>query len=553
MKKIFFGLCILLGITLGVEQIKAAQTYYSDYGDFSDYSIEEVVDSELVRVEKERRYRFYEQEKIGEYRSLLGDNSKFDLVDLNDRKDTEFSDWQDTKPNDEVGRIIETTTYYKVKKPKPIKNITFTNTLLGTLTIRDIEVYYNGSKINYDQVCSGCNADSGINYLGYLTLDLKDYYDLQNIVIKIKSIDFNNVWEFTVLASVPSDDNKYLLNYYSLNIAEDNDTNIILTASDWKIASPQYYEEEIVDIFPVNQPLSIITPITMYRYQDPLYYFYNIQNRYVDGYFLNYDGLIKDEDSYQDYYRYQKRDKLEVADEIIITEYNQTLDDFINSTTDYEISSNLDLNNNGKYEVEIITDFITVKKEVEVRIIGNLKESNEDNSSSNTNDELVDNNEDKNNEMIDDGLIDDNKNNKDSDSELADNNQNNSDKDADNELINDKSNETEDNGVKNKNSTNKGISSQLNNDVAGSSDSSENGYLVNKRSCEVELEESLNRLDDSKKKLAISEQENKYLRSTIDDDSAYIKIKKTKLVGIFFIAVLVLILLLLIKKLFRKN
>ena len=84
MKKIFLGILTLLLITVEVE---AKEVYYSEYSDFSDYSLDLAESSELVNSEMERRYRFYEELKVGEYRKMSGDNSKYSYFDLNDKID----------------------------------------------------------------------------------------------------------------------------------------------------------------------------------------------------------------------------------------------------------------------------------------------------------------------------------------------------------------------------------------------------------------------------------------------------------------------------------
>lgn len=364
MKKIIYTILILFAF---IYKVDAKEIYYSDYSDFSDYSLEKYESSELVNIEVERRYRFYEEKIIGEYRSYLDDNSNFKYVDLNNRKDTPFSSWSKEEVKEETYRTIESKTVYSLKKPKPIRYIFFVNSLDVTLQLHDVEVYYLDQKIDYDLYFDNANEDLNIYYGGYIRLDLKNYYDLKNITIKIKSIDFDHPREFVVAVSRKGEFDFFKNTYFSTNISGVNPTNIVIDKNSWIKAFTEYDEEVFLDYNP-NEPLAEITEIKLYRYQDPLFYFYNIERKYAAGYFKNCDNLIKDENDYKDYYRYQSREKIELEDEIIITDYEQNLSDFINSTVDYEIITNLDVSKNGAYEVEYKTPFINLKKNVIVNI-----------------------------------------------------------------------------------------------------------------------------------------------------------------------------------------
>jgi len=377
MRKIFLTLLILLGT---VFKIEAKEIYYSEYSEFSEYSLSPIESSELVNVEKERRHRFYEELEVGEYLSLLDDSSKFNRLNLDNSIDGNFSEWSEIQPQSLEYRIIESKKFYKVKKPKPINHISFMNTLNSTVKLENIEIYYLDEKLDYSLIYDGADQELNIYPWGTVTFDLKDYYDLQKITIKVENIEFNEASEIIVLASVPSNYNDYDINYYSYNLIAANSKNILIEANDWIRGNAEYQEEIVSEHQPINEPLSLISEVFMYRYQDPLFYFYNIERSYVDGYFTDYLGFIKDESQYQDYYRYQIRDKLEIDDEIVITSYEQKLSDFVISTSDYEIITDLDINQNGVYEVEFKTHFASVKKEIVVNIDKFDKLTNENNN-----------------------------------------------------------------------------------------------------------------------------------------------------------------------------
>lgn len=365
MKKIFLIILMLFLLNFKAE---AKEVYYSEYNDFSDYSLDLIESSELINVEQERRFRFYEELKVGEYRRLFDDNSKFAYFDLKDKKNSDFSEWSEFRSENLEGRIIETKKFYKIKEPKAISHISFFNTLDTIITLKDVEIYYLDKKLDYEIILDLADSDFNIYPWGTITYDLKGYYDLQKITIKVKNIEFNGSSEILVLARVLSDYNDYYINYFSYNLMNFNDTNILIDSTNWIRGDAEYGEEVISESKPSGSSLLLISEITMHRYQDALFYFYNIEKKYIDGYFVDYPSLIKDEDNYEDYYRYQTRDKLEIEDEILIQNHEQKLSDFIKSSVQYEIITNLDMNKNGIYEVEIKTPFISVKKDVVVNI-----------------------------------------------------------------------------------------------------------------------------------------------------------------------------------------
>lgn len=528
MKKIVLGLFILFGITFNVE---AKQIFYSAYSDFSEYSLNKIESSELINVEVERRYRWYKENKIGEYRTFLSDNSSFDYVDFNDERNSSFSPWQEEEPNTAENRVIEEKVFYQVKTPQPIQYISFINTLDGKLSLKDIEVYYMDDKIDFDISLYNTSDNVSVNKDGCITLDLKKYYNLEDIFIKIGDINFDNIWAITASASVLSDDGTYKINYFTYFIEKPLESYLEINPKDWSMLGDRYNEEQIYETLPNYGSLSVVTPIKLYRYKDPEYYFYNVKKDYVDGYFANYDGLIKDENDYQDYYRYQIRDKFEISDDIIITDYNQTLSNYFTSTADYQINTNLDINKNGIYEAEFVTYFNTIKKPVHVSIVENaLKEQQNDNNTQNS-DLKEENNNLKN--QLDLVILENQKLNNNINSLIVENDK------LKQEL------------------------SQFNKDylnLVNQYNSLKNQKLeesvVYDNECSLKLEEALNKFEDSDKKLKLSNQANEYLQKSLlqIDDKGVIKIEKNKLIGfIIFLILLLILLIIFLKKLSDKN
>lgn len=109
-----------------------------------------------------------------------------------------------------------------------------------------------------------------------------------------------------------------------------------------------------------------------YRYKERLYYHYYINTKKTDGYFAFKDGCRRMVDEYKDFYKYRSRDKIEVQNNIVITSYNEEIEDFIKSTTKYEIEGDVNKFANGKYEVIIRTSYVSVPITIKVNIIDNL-------------------------------------------------------------------------------------------------------------------------------------------------------------------------------------
>ena len=223
-------------------------------------------------------------------------------------------------------------------------------------------------KLDYEIILDLADDNFNIYPWGTVTCNLKGNYDLEKITIKIKNIEFNGLSEILILARVLSEYNDYYINYFSYNLNDYNNTDVVIDSDDWIRGDVEYEEEIISESKPIDNKLSLINEVTMYRYQDQLFYFYNIEKKYIDGYFADYPGFIRDDMQYKDYYRYQTRDKLEIADEIVINSDEQSISDFIESSVQYEIITNLNIKKNGIYEAEIKTPFISVKKDVVVNI-----------------------------------------------------------------------------------------------------------------------------------------------------------------------------------------
>ncbi len=227
MKLIFSILCIFL-----FNSSVSAKTYYSDYSEFTDYSLERSEASDVVNVETKRVYNKYFDVSDGDYYLLEENPVQYPYINVNIYKTTSFSDWSVNYPQDKYSRIIESR-----------------------------------------KVCDDLDC-------------------------------LNSHFEF--------------------------------------------------------------------RYKDRLYYHYRETAKLL-GENSSLSGYIKDENDYIEYYRYQIRDKININDNIIITSVSQSITDFIDCTTDYQVIGNINYLKNGLYDISIVTSFITVPITVNVMIIDNVR------------------------------------------------------------------------------------------------------------------------------------------------------------------------------------
>lgn len=394
------------------------QTYYSDYGDFSEWSIDGVVASDTLLVESEKRYKYYHEEITGDYFYENNNPDNFPLVDKNNTKNTETSEWSTTRPDDISNRVINSRRIYNYSKALPIRYIYISDVYGGnnTLRITELRVKSNDKGINYSFVCNGCSDDfdfyakNGIynqNYShiengGNILIDLGDYYEYSSISlfmyfydvtddIKYFNISFlkevgdnpylylNNALSFK--CSSLNDYKAYTYNYTNMNVGE-------IKWSDYKTSLDKVEADAETIVYETLE----------YNYYDILYYYYRIDREYSDTHSDYYNNQDLE---YVEYYRYKKRDKIIIEDNIEINNLDYNLNNYIlESTVPVEIKDNVDINKNGSYKVSYITPFITIDKDVIVNIDDNLR------NSENNQNELLDKIVNLENEIIKDSNID---------------------------------------------------------------------------------------------------------------------------------------------------
>ena len=384
MKKIMmFLVTLLIGVTASA---KENNIYYSNYSDWNEFTVNKIDSNDLREVEVERRFKWYQENKKGEFLSYEEGINKYEKLSENNYKYGEYSNWSIVEPENKIGRIVEKEKRYSVKKIKPINKIYIFSGSFNSdsVDLNEIEIYNNGKKINILPTWAG-------NYIidsdeGAVELKLDNFYYLDDLSIIIRPINIEDINTLYIIATAPMNNNGEEYIYYHTVYNNNGGNYISLNVTNFSKFNPQYEEEIIYNDLPDVKYSDVIDEVNYYRYKDKLYYFYNIEKKYLDGYYVNKEGYIKDSNEYVDYYRFRNRDKIEISNYIEITDKNKMIDDFIKSTVDYSINGNINYDKNGIYHVEVETYFL--KKTIPVLV--NIVSNNNDNNESSTNDKLLD-------------------------------------------------------------------------------------------------------------------------------------------------------------------
>ncbi len=328
MKKIF----LIIIFILSIENV-SAKTYYTEYSNFSDYSTNYIESSDITLVEEAKFYKYYNEEIVGDYymttpTGYILNNNNFKIIESEYSKELPFSL--------ENREIIEKEFYY-YSKLKGVSFIHLTN--LVNFDINKIEVFYNDEIIDYE-----------IKELeNEYTIDLKNEYDPNNLKILFNFNESNDVVFEIILNNSEVPDSIFYKNKYMYQLVFGD-----VTYSDFYLVNKEITtsrEEYVRELN--NETLEIKTE---YKTIDTYFYCYKINKIYSDYLEVNTNYQYKSND-YITYYRYKTRDKIEIMDDIVITDKNYNLLDYINSTNlDIGVFNYIDINKNGEYKITYKVD-----------------------------------------------------------------------------------------------------------------------------------------------------------------------------------------------------
>ncbi len=376
MKKIFLILMIFSFATNVL-----AEEIYSEYSNYTEYNEQEIIENELTDVQTETRYLWYKNTETKEDYILYNEEDKF----TNDCYNTEFSEWSiNIPPQNSNIETREANEYILANEVRYIRidNVT---TSSGTFKVSEIDVLLDNTIMDYQITCTNCTNDFHNNVTdniienynvevtngGSIVIDLHKAYPVH----KIKLDMYLHVLSENTLSYVISYQNESGTTYGISQLNHDKqrfqDSTIIKESHDIKVlplnrwtynyTTQNNYDENYI----INQ-----NNITQYRYNQkfcrPLNIINETNNIYSKEPINEY--TIKGEEKI--FYSYRTRQKLELKD-LIITNKDYNLDNYIISTEDYTVTHNIEINKNGTYQINIKSESFDITRDVEVNIIEN--------------------------------------------------------------------------------------------------------------------------------------------------------------------------------------
>ena len=393
MKKIIVFTFLFFCLTFSV---KADKIYYSEYGDYSEYSSTEIISNDTTDVRLKSLYKWYHVEKnLGDYYHEFSNPIIYPYIDYEDYINTSYSNWSQDIPEVISNRVIEEKIGYLYEEIKPVRYIHLRDLSgsYGFFRISELEIFIDGVKLNYSYECHLCIATfdsyirNGIYYEnmssiangGHLTIDMGNYYPVSSINVRMYYFDVGNdpknisisyahdkEYDRVYLKGVYTynfkykDFNEIIANNYSYNLGSFHIIN-----PDWEVTKTSWEPLESSPIRKVNQA-------SFYRYSDKKFRYYNQQYDYNEEYSETGDDYYNNKGEELKLYSYRTRDKVATKEELIITDDNDKLSDYIlSSTSIYEVVGDIDYSKNGTYEIIYRFPFIDILTEVKVDIFSN--------------------------------------------------------------------------------------------------------------------------------------------------------------------------------------
>lgn len=383
MRKLFIA--ILLFMMLPDFVLSKSQVYYSSYGPYSEYGTVKLETSDLQKVERERRYQYYREERIDGPYEVLGENMKeYPLIDIHRKKKSEFSGWQKEKPAEKPNRVIEQKRKYRYQQLDPILFITLHDFISdqGLFYIDDLKIFHQGKELKYQMyTCGGCTGrfGTGLSVMKdqEITVTLPDLYYLDQLefVITMKQ-EYEQSFQISV-------------GRYSYHYDTTNTLGKIFATKQRFEQEKRYTSRDVVLLHPSWEPTilegdideSDVTKLILekndsYRYQDTLFQYYQLKP-IIDPIFHKEapaEFPVRGSE-YLDYYRSSRRDKVILASQMKLSSKEQKIEDFIlYHSLPVTIEGTVNLKKNASYPVMFDLQFQKVEKTIVVDLLENDKQ-----------------------------------------------------------------------------------------------------------------------------------------------------------------------------------
>lgn len=253
----------------------------------------------------ENRYRFYKEEKEGEYLQNFDElESKYQYKDSNDIKYLEYGSWQSTCDVDSNIFMVEDKQLDSYQKVLPTRFMILSDFSKDS-KIKNIYIYNDDELVDYQFLsCPNC-VDN--------LLDID-----KNKILKIYYDKFIEVDSLKVEIEFEDSDIEYLLtfsndaNMNKISLQKEVSSNDIEFIFDKSWLDNSTYGEIFYEVVPieVNDFIKYLGKISMCRYRKYLVYNYNLNKVYYDNnYYTDVDGYIKDENDYKIYYKNKEKEE----------------------------------------------------------------------------------------------------------------------------------------------------------------------------------------------------------------------------------------------------
>ena len=357
MKKLILIVLLIFGSVVRVY----AKSYYSEYGDFNEYSETYVENSDEVFTESKKVYRVisinkelvpyddYSKELTDEDVEVIYGDYVYDIEDLDPSKRYE---------------VISTYTYNKLKD---YKYIIFHNG--GTTTgIKSIELYDDRDN-HLIRTFGPFNLQPNDYYINTLFGDEVIPVSELSVHLNVSTIDPYNIEIYLDEDGDPFKGMEKIGTFSVINrfypVYDSFENNDIL-----------FNDEELTGTIEEVESGRILSEDNAYRNYEIISYNEEENLIPLDIYSDKVeDNQILDTNDSKELYRYKKRDKVEIKDNIVIDNYDFKLEDAITYFSipleDIKVVSNIDITKNGKYNITYLLPF----KEVNDTITVDIKEN----------------------------------------------------------------------------------------------------------------------------------------------------------------------------------
>lgn len=305
MKKIILLIMLLIPI-INVEAQEIVT--YSDSNNYI-YSEQKLNADNLVEVNKIRKYKWYKDKIILSENTYLEKPIEFDYKS-NIYERIDYSNWSTRYPTNSTNIEERIATYYK--EYRSIRYIRFNPS--KDIKLSELNIFYDKKEIDYTIVCGQCNINvfnkikdnnkeetitinKGMSILINMVLPLK----IENLEFEIYSKDIDNLTlTFNGDYFVETPD-------YSIDI---NSSKKKYNFHDAKILSTPLEHTYVTYEDVKNKIIYIQIQKKEYRTYTRKYKYYNLIKEYLDDYYENKEGYIKDNNKYKDYYKYKIVNKI---------------------------------------------------------------------------------------------------------------------------------------------------------------------------------------------------------------------------------------------------